>query len=43
MRGSVAALVPGRADFKTRKVTWKKERHYVMIKGPNSPGRCYLF
>lgn len=39
MKVSVAALVSGRTDFKAREDIWDKERHYLMIKGSNSP-RC---
>ena len=32
-KASIAVLVSGKIDFKTRKVTRDKEGHYIMIKG----------
>ena len=38
MKAGIAILVSDRADFKTTKVIWDKERHSIMT-GVNSPRR----
>lgn len=32
-KAKVAVLILNKADFRTRKITWFKDKNYIMIKG----------